>query len=573
MIVNNVLIYSFYTDDKYYSKKKDELIANLKRLNIEYKIDLLTIPEGLEWSDVCRKKIEMFNQACVENPDKKVFWIDVDCQINYLPEYIANFSSDIIGFARGFSSPMKTGYHLRSRFWEPCFIGVNNTPNARRFISDALAKEKEFTGKATDDYFFEESWRMNCDLLSYQVIPSRERSDGESEGFFSFGASGNVENFVGKVAQHEKINNSTDKKQVLISTLSKFGLLKYALKAKRVISGGVNTAEVHAEKLSLKSFKHKVLVSALNNKFEQISDLRNKNIMAQDKVKSDILAQADSILEYQNYAKGLNPIPLCWWFNPAPGNFGDWLSPYIITRIANRSVKLITPNKMKSFDGKNLISIGSIAKFANSKSVVLGSGVSRRETELNNGAEYLMLRGPITKEVLESDGGSMTREVFGDPAIVMPKIFECERSYNGRVALVRHFSHLDVDITLSDNMDEISILASSSNDIESLISELNKYDSVITSAMHCYIICQAYGIPTALVNWASHSDSVAGDGMKYIDYAEGVGVQAFAPKIIADDFNSIDVQSLLNHERISQQKIDETYSYLSHVIDEFKNDF
>ncbi|WP_152613813.1 polysaccharide pyruvyl transferase family protein [Vibrio renipiscarius] len=571
--MNNVLIYSFYTDDQYYSRKKDELVANLDRLNIEYKVDLLKIPEGLEWSDVCRKKIEMFHQACVENPDKKVFWIDVDCQINYLPEYIANFSSDIIGFARGFSSPMRTGYHLRSRFWEPCFIGVNNTPNARRFISDALTKEKEFEGKATDDYFFEESWRMNCDSLSYQIIPSRERTTRENVGFFSFGASGNVENFVGKVAQHEKIDNSKSKKQALIKTLSKLGLLNYTLKVKRAISGGVQEAEVHAERLSVKSFKHKVLVSALNNKVEQISELKKKNIMAQDSVKNEILAQASSILEYQNYANESNPIPLCWWFDPAPGNFGDWLSPYIITRISKRSVKLITPNKMKSFDSKNIVSIGSIAKFANSSSIVLGSGVSRKETELNNAAEYLMLRGPITQKVLESSEGTMKNEVFGDPAIVMPRVFECERSFNGRVALVRHFSHLGVNITLSNNMDELSILASSSSDIESFISQLNKYDSVITSAMHCYIICQAYGIPAALVNWESHRDGVAGDGMKYIDYALGVGVQAFEPKIIAEDFNVIDVNALLNHERVSQEKINETYSYLVTVLNEMKNDF
>jgi hypothetical protein len=239
--VDDILFYSFYTDDEYYRGKKDELENNLKLLSIPYEIEMLTIQEGMVWIDICRKKIAMINEICKKHPTKKVFWIDVDCQISHLPEYIQNFSSDIIGFSRGFSSPMRIGYHLRSRFWEPCFIGINTGPKARKFINDAALLELTFDGKATDDYFFEESWRKNCESMSYQVVPAIERNSAyNSDGFFSFGASGNVEEFKGTAVQHDKLfpnNNRQDKlKDKLIRILSRAGLLNTAIKIKHKLN-------------------------------------------------------------------------------------------------------------------------------------------------------------------------------------------------------------------------------------------------------------------------------------------------------------------------------------------------
>lgn len=221
---------------------------------------------------------------------------------------------------------------------------------------------------------------------------------------------------------------------------------------------------------------------------------------------------------------------------------------------------------MSTFCEKNVVFIGSIAKFANEHSTVIGSGVSRKLTELNPKANYTMLRGPLTLEVLKESKGFMNKEVFGDPAIVMPLLFKCQRSFNGRIAVVRHFSHLDVDLILSENMDELSILVSSSKDIEEFISILNRYDAVVTSAMHCYIVCQAYGIPSVLVTWDSHRDSVAGDGMKYIDYAKGVGVEPFHPRSVSNNLNEENIEAILNHEFISEDRINKTYNYIKSIL-------
>ena len=83
-------------------------------------------------------------------------------------------------------------------------------------------------------------------------------------------------------------------------------------------------------------------------------------------------------------------IPLFWWIRPAPGNMGDWLSPYIIHKLTGFPVKYENTNDSK------LISLGSIGKFIKDHHVVWGTGISSYDTPLNINAKYLAVRGPYT---------------------------------------------------------------------------------------------------------------------------------------------------------------------------------
>jgi len=577
--MDNIIICSFYTDDDYYRQKKLDLTNTLSDLGINNDIRLLSIPENMNWSDVCRKKISFLSEMCHTHSDKKVFWIDVDCNISYLPDFIANFSSDIIGFARGFSSPMKVGYHLRSRFWEPCFLGINNTKMGRKFIEDARRLEQAFTQSATDDYFFEESWRLNCDELSYQVIPAHLRVGiSDDSGFFNFGASGNVEQFKGKVVQHTKIhaNQYGVINDVVRSALTKLGLytvvrrvyLSLRRRFSELFSGDSGASDIFLS-ISKKRYKMLLLAAAMNNDKSRVAELEKANVGFLLEDKDNLIKQAVAILEYRNYADSNSPLSLCWWFNPEPGNMGDWLSPYILSRVSQRGVQLISPSKMSKLESSNIVCVGSIAKFANDNSVVIGSGVSRADTELNPNAKYLSLRGPRTGQVLKTCGGN-DPGIYGDPAIVMPRLYPKSRNhkYNGQSVLVRHFSHQDIDLSLPDGMDELSIMASTSNDIEFFIDELHHYDYVVTSAMHCYILCQAYGIPSALVVFETGEFAVAGDGMKYLDYAEGVGVEALPPISVPKNLSDYDFSKIVSDVKISDEKIDTTYDFLKMYLEE-----
>ncbi|BDZ42882.1 hypothetical protein GCM10025865_21810 [Paraoerskovia sediminicola] len=203
-----VVVCSFYTDDAYYRGFADQLRANLERLGIDHVLQEVEKKEGQDWADICRQKVGFLAQVCDDNLDARVFWIDVDCGLHSLPDYVRDSTADLLGFQRGFSSPLTIGYGNRTRFWEPCFFGVGTSKVARRWIADAAALERTSAIKATDDYFFEEAWRAHATTITFQIIPSvavTGRSAGSESGvepFFTFGSSGNVDEFKGTVAQH-----------------------------------------------------------------------------------------------------------------------------------------------------------------------------------------------------------------------------------------------------------------------------------------------------------------------------------------------------------------------------------
>ncbi|MFN3866496.1 MAG: hypothetical protein ACK4MD_07250, partial [Demequina sp.] len=128
-------------------------------------------------------------------------------------------------------------------------------------------------------------------------------------------------------------------------------------------------------------------------------------------------------------------------------------------------------------------------------------------------------------------------ERFGDPGILIRRALPLSRGQtNGRTALVRHHTHMPLPLDLADDVDELSVLASHPDDIAALVTALLGYDRVVTSAMHVMIVCHSYGIPCALVTFEGMEDSVHGSGIKYEDYALGVGITGLrGPRVVSLD--------------------------------------
>ena len=83
-----------------------------------------------------------------------------------------------------------------------------------------------------------------------------------------------------------------------------------------------------------------------------------------------VLSLASSFLYYLKN-KDVDEIKLSWWANPEPGNFGDWLSPYIFHKITGKNIRFVNPES-KSVADNHYFSVGSIGKFVKANSVVLG---------------------------------------------------------------------------------------------------------------------------------------------------------------------------------------------------------
>jgi hypothetical protein len=567
-VVTKAIVCSFYTSDEYYKGHGARLKANLESLGIPYELREIAKQPGDDWADICRKKVGFIAEVCAAHPDKKVFWIDVDCEIFSIPDFILNSTADIIGFQRGFSSPVNIGYERRGRFWEPCFWGINTTAQARAMISAAAEFEAVATVKATDDFFFEAAWRSVSPNLTFQIIPSNcavDKGRGSLEGheaFFRFGSSGQVDNFKNKVEQHKGNNKK------------KLGIKKELLKFAQVVEEKLpedlsNKARSIVDASGITGFltgkKHQNVSSKIigeivaagkagdtekfNNSFTflQSTSLPTRNENA-------ALKAASSYLSYSSKPSS-NKIHLSWWENPYPGNYGDWLTPYIFSHYTENRIIFqgLTSRAIK----KHIVSLGSVGRFIKSNSVVVGTGVSSFKYPLNTKADYVSVRGPHTADLLVQSGGPKI-ESFGDPGVVLAKILPLTRGKtNGRIALIRHHTHLQAPVILPNNFDELSVLLSHPDDIVSFIKKLNEYDSVVTSAMHVLITCQSYGIPCALVVFKGFEEYVHGDGIKYLDYALGAGVKAISPTPINPKLDWLEIEPLIETITVSDSKIAE----------------
>lgn len=567
--IKNAIVCSFYTADEYYRKHGARLRSNLEELGIEYDLREIVKAPGEDWAAICRKKVGFIAEVCESNPGKKVFWIDVDCELFSLPDFILNSTADLIGFQRGFSNPLKIGYEKRGRFWEPCFWGINSTPQARKMISLAAQFESVATVRATDDYFFEEAWRSNAANMTFQIIPSHCAVDkgrailGSHEVFFRFGSSGEVENFKGKVIQHK---GSKKKRKLNPKALS----LKFAksseekipvalsMKLRSVVdASGITGYLTGTKHNNLNNKVIKNLVSAAKSgdkeRYQESLAIFATDVLA-NRYESNAITAASSFFHYSS-KPSKKKILLSWWENPFPGNYGDWLTPFIFSHYTDS--KIIFQGLTTRAPGKHLVSLGSVGRFIKSNSVVVGTGVSSFEHQLNPKAQYISVRGPHTAELLRNSGGPVISN-FGDPAIVLSRILPMVRGKtNGRIALIRHYTHLQAPVRLPANIDELSVQISNPKDLINFIHKLNEYDSVVTSAMHVMITCQSYGIPCAMVVFKGFEDYVHGSGIKYSDYSLGAGLPEVNPVAINPKLDVSEISPITFDYQVSQSKIDE----------------
>ena len=574
----NAIVCSFYTPDDYYGTHARQLREQLDELGIEHELLEITKAPGEDWADTTRRKIGFIRSVCEKHPDKKVFWIDVDCRISYLPDYIANSTADLIGFQRSFGSPLQIGYGNRTRFWEPSFWGIGTSPQARKLIVDADELEKRANVKATDDYFLEEAWRTNARQLTFQMIPTteiaRDRTPlepGQRQPFFTFGSSGNVGDFKNKVVQHGAGKQVGLRRKLLKRAKQLEKKLPDGIRGplRRIAdSSGVTGALTAGKAKGIDSERTRLLGEVMGYSLRgDKSSAESSLAQFEEKYVASAAEQAnlDAASSFLHYsANGEGKLELMWWAKPFPGNFGDWLSPLIVAHYSGAKVFLQSPVKPASKG--HIVALGSIGRFIRSGSVVVGTGVSSLDVELNKKATYVSVRGPHTAGALKAAGGPEVSS-YGDPGVVISKIFPLERGKtNGRGVLVRHFSHAAIPLRLPEGLDELSVMMSSKEAIAEFVHRLNEYDFVITSAMHVMITCQSYCIPCALISFEGFEENVHGSGIKYSDYALGAGVEVMEPAVMPLDMRNQDLRAMARPIKVSDAKISEVEGHLRLAI-------
>ena len=566
--MNSVVVCSFYTDDDYYRSHAAKLRADLDRLGVDYVLEEIVKQDGQSWADLCRQKVPFLNSVCERFPDKKIFWIDVDCRLLTLPDFVLNSSADIIGFQRGFGSSLTIGYENRTRFWEPCFWGVGTGPNARRMMKNAAEIESKSDLVATDDYFFEESWRINANSLTFQMIPGacvigKSNPYSGVPAFFKFGASGNVSEFKGKVVQHKSVSTGKSSRRGLIVRIGKRILRTLPKPIRRRVFSisdriGLTSVLVSDDSTNGRlSLHNNILKEGMSGNLlnvEAVAKSLESDGIATTAYEHDLISAARAFASYSGRSSERS-ITLSWWAPPFPGNFGDWLSPLIISNYTDSKIVYHKPSK--AIAKPHIISTGSIGRFIKSSSIVIGTGISSNEYDLHPRSKYISVRGPLTAQQVKKNGGPSV-ESFGDPGAILSRVIPLKRTgTNGRTCLVRHFSHSQIPIQVPEDFDELSVRMSEPEHIINFVTKLITYDRVVTSAMHVAIVCQSYGIPYSLITFEDFEDRVHGDGLKYRDYAMGAGLEPLIPVSVKLDLNKLSFANIERNDVVSEVKKDE----------------
>lgn len=205
-----------------------------------------------------------------------------------------------------------------------------------------------------------------------------------------------------------------------------------------------------------------------------------------------------------------------YWWNGLP-NFGDALNSEFIHMLSGKKVSWINPSYYKH---KNYIVIGSILTTVNKSSIVWGAGFLYEDSECQEKPfKVCAVRGPLSRAKL-IESGIECPEVYGDPALLLPLIYDPKVEKRYKLGIVAHY--IDTDNIWLKNINDPDVLLldiQSSNPFD-FIEQVYSCEKIVSSSLHGLIVADAYGIPSL---WVEFSDKVKGKGFKFMDYFLSVG--------------------------------------------------
>jgi pyruvyltransferase len=202
-------------------------------------------------------------------------------------------------------------------------------------------------------------------------------------------------------------------------------------------------------------------------------------------------------------------------------NLGDSMNVQMAEHLLGKGNFTCLHQHEQSPTGTEYLMIGSILQWANSSTVVWGSGfISQNSRVKAPPKKILAVRGPLTRQILMEQQNINCPEVYGDAALLYPKFFKPKVQKQYELGIIPHY--IDKKIPLTNkfkNIPGISII-NIQGPVNDVITEICKCKRIASSCLHGIILSDAYGVPST---WLEYSDKVIGKGFKFRDYYMSVG--------------------------------------------------
>jgi len=198
-------------------------------------------------------------------------------------------------------------------------------------------------------------------------------------------------------------------------------------------------------------------------------------------------------------------------------NFGDALVEPILGWISGgeeiRHVSKKTMGKVLCI-GSGLVNEGVLRPY----DTIWGYGARyEKPVELPIGVEFLAVRGPKTRALYPE----VIPEIYGDPAILMPLIYEPKELENQyRIGIIPHYIDMPLFKDKKFLEDPALLLIDVTQPWQDTIDQINACDMIISTSLHGCIVSEAYKKPVA---WLSVSERILGANYKFNDYLQGSG--------------------------------------------------
>lgn len=201
-----------------------------------------------------------------------------------------------------------------------------------------------------------------------------------------------------------------------------------------------------------------------------------------------------------------------------PYNLGDTLSePIVEWMLRKRGLKL--DSAPSNGGGKrHLYALGSIISFGYQNCTIWGSGIVQPlscirkffHSSICRRLDIRAVRGPLTRDLMLKLGHKCP-EIYGDPALLMPLIYQPKNNIKKNRLLI--IPHISKEREYREKVGDSHIGSMISNDYAALIDKICNSDKIISSSMHGIILAEAYGVPAIFLR-----DRTAKKDFKYIDY-------------------------------------------------------
>jgi hypothetical protein len=308
----------------------------------------------------------------------------------------------------------------------------------------------------------------------------------------------------------------------------KDGALAYAFDLR------VKASQVELSVLGRDALSKRVLRSSLVGQAPMVRDKGERHVLghwptirsARARILQDTLSKMQWLTELlhtlPHEANPDRPVPaghvLTYWWDLKP-NFGDTIGPWLVSAMTGRPV---VNSKWTEPQQPSLFTVGSVVGHLNVPGHQLwGSGIinplGEEKAERigpNKPAAIHAVRGRLTRHELTTKLGWDVPEVYGDPALLLPRFLEPAPSKKaGKIAIVPHYSHkAHFAGVKGPQLNVVNV----GNGLERVVAQIAAASHCISTSLHGIIIAHAYGVPWTWLRIGDHT--LHGDTFKFEDF-------------------------------------------------------